>query len=47
MKFSFFISLLFLFSCANMNITKDFDKKKKDNNIKMKVTGKPNIKMKK
>ena len=47
MKFSFFIFLLFLLSCASMNITKDLDKKKKDNNIKMKVTGKPNIKIKK
>ena len=47
MKFSLFIALLFLLSCASMNITKDLDNKKKDNSIKMKVTGKPNIKMKK
>mgnify|MGYP001214410864 FL=1 len=47
MKFSLFIFLLFLISCASMNITKDLDKKKKDNNIKIKETGKPNIRMKK
>ncbi len=47
MKFLLFISLIFLFSCASMNIPTDFNNKKKDNNIKMKVIGEPNIKIKK
>tara|TARA_Y200000002_G_C22090384_1_gene418342 strand:- start:20 stop:163 length:144 start_codon:yes stop_codon:yes gene_type:complete len=47
MKFSLFIFVFFLLSCGSMNTPADPKNNKKDNNIKMKVTGEPNIKMKK
>tara|TARA_B100000886_G_C20374154_1_gene470951 strand:- start:289 stop:432 length:144 start_codon:yes stop_codon:yes gene_type:complete len=47
MKFSLFMFFFFLLSCGNINIPADLNNNKKDSNIKMKVTGKPNIKQKK
>ena len=41
------ISISFQQICGSMNTPADPKNNKKDNNIKMKVTGEPNIKMKK
>ena len=47
MKFLLFIFLSLFLSCESRNIPIDLNNNEKDNNIKMKVIGEPNIKKRK
>ena len=47
MKYYLCVTLFLLYACESINVPKEIKKNKKDQNIKMKVTTKPNIKIKK
>jgi len=47
MKYFVCVMLFLLYACESVNLPKDIKKNKKDQNIKMKVTTEPSIKIKK
>ncbi len=47
MKYFVCVMLFLLYACESANLPKDIKKNKKDQNIKMKVTTEPSIKIKK
>ena len=47
MKYSVCVILFLLYACESVNVPKDIKKNKKDQNIQMKVTTEPSIKIKK
>ena len=47
MKYLVCVMLFLLYACESTNLPKDIKKIKKDQNIKMKVTTEPSIKIKK
>ena len=47
MKYFLYVMLFLLYACESVNLPKDIKKIKKNQNIKMKVTTEPSIKIKK
>ena len=47
MKYFLCVMLFLLYACESINVPKQIKKNKKDQNIKMKVTTEPSIKIKK
>ena len=47
MKYFVCVMLFLLYACESVNLPKDIKKNKKDQNIQMKVTTEPSIKIKK
>ena len=47
MKYFVCVMLFLLYACESVNVSNDIKKNKKDQNIKMKVTSEPSIKLKK
>ena len=47
MKYFVCVMLFLLYACESVNVPKNVKKNKKDQNIEMKITTKPSIKVKK
>ena len=47
MKYFVCVMLFLLYACESVNVSNDIKKKNKDQNIKMKITTEPSIKLKK